>query len=119
MLPVYTGDVTALGFAEGTIVQELVGKVESGWGEAIYNERAVIIGNGTHDYLSVDFILATDYTGTSLFHIWPSSGAGSLKMDGTNGVSTAVVSIVDKNGLAVSAIEKGKIYTFNDIYEDE
>ena len=111
VLEYYTGDVTALGFAEGTTVQQLVGKVASGWGETIYSERAVIVGNGSQDYLAVDFILATDHSGSTLFHIWPKSGAGSLNMDGTNGVTTATVSIVDQNGLAVSAIEKGKIYT--------
>ena len=110
-LDYYTGDVTALGFEAGTIVQQLVGKVESGWGEAIYSERAVIVADGSQDYIAVDFILATDYSGSTLFHIWPTTGAGAFKMDGTTSVSTASVTIVDKNGLAVTAIEKGKIYT--------
>ena len=110
-LEYYTGDVTALGFAAGTKVQQLVGKVASGWGEEIYSERAVIVANGAQDYISVDFMLANDFTGSSLFHIWPSTGAGSFKMDGTNAVTTAVVTVVDQKGMAVTAIEKGKIYT--------
>ena len=95
---------------------ELVGKVESGWGEAIFNERAVIVADGTQDYIAVNFILASDYSGISLFHIWPTTDSGSLKMDGTNAVTTAIVSIVDANGMLVTAIEKGKIYTLR-VYE--
>ena len=110
-LAYYEGDETALGFTKGTKVQQLVGKVESGWGETIYSERAVIIADGAQDYIAVDFILASDYTGNSLFQIWPSSETGSFDMDGTSGVTTATVTVVDNDGYRVKKIEKGKIYT--------
>ncbi len=110
LLPEYTGDVTSVGFEEGTLVQTLVGSVESGWGEAISSERARISADGTQDYISVDFVLATAHTG-SLFQIWPSSGSGTLNMSCVTSVTTAEVTVVDEYGFVVSSIEVGKRYT--------
>ena len=111
MLAVYEGDETKLGFEKGTIVQYLVGKVESGWGETIYSERAVIVGEGTHDYISVDFVVLNEITSSSIFHVWPKSGAGSISKAGESNVESAEVSIVDENGFVITSIVAGKRYT--------
>ena len=113
-LPIYNGDKTALGYYSADLVQYLEGTVASGWGEAIYNDRARIKAPGTQDYITVDFVAANDFSST-MFQIWPAKGSGSLSKEGvfsdSNSPTGATVSIVDEYGFSVSSVKAGVRYT--------
>jgi len=109
LLPEYTGDETALGFAEGTFVQTLVGESDT-WVESIYANRARITADGTQDYISVDFVLENALSGSNLFYLWAASGNGAVSNVGTSTAFTT--SIVDEYGFAASSLVAGKRYTF-------
>lgn len=113
-LPIYNGDKTALGYYSADLVQYLEGTVASGWGEAIYNDRARIKAPGTQDYITVDFVAANDFSDT-MFQIWPAKGSGSLSKTGvftdTSNPTGATVSIVDEYGFSVSSVKAGLRYT--------
>lgn len=109
LLPEYTGDETALGFAEGTFVQTLVGESDT-WVESIYANRARITADGTQDYISVDFVLENALSGSNLFYLWAASGNGAVSNVGAS--SVFATSIVDEYGFAASSLVAGKRYTF-------
>ena len=109
LLPEYTGDETALGFAAGTFVQTLIGESDI-WAESIYANRARITANGTQDYITVDFVLKNALSGSNLFYLWAASGNGAVSNVGASTVFTT--SIVDENGFAVDSLVAGKKYTF-------
>ena len=114
LAPVYNGDKSALGYYESDVVQTLVGTVESGWGEAIFNDRVKIAAPGTQDYITVDFVAANNFNAT-MFQIWPTKGSGSLSKTGvfsdSDSPTGATVSIVDEYGFSVSSVSAGKRYT--------
>ena len=112
VLAYYMDDVTKVGFEEGTIVQYLEGKVASGWGETIYSERAVIVADGTQDYISVEFYAANNFTGDSIFHIWYSSAACSVSKAGVASDANIQSQIVDRYGMKVASVVGGERYTF-------
>lgn len=112
VLAYYMDDVTKVGFEEGTLVQYLEGKVASGWGETIYSERAVIVADGTQDYISVEFYAANNFTGDSIFHIWYSSTACSVSKAGVASDANIQSQIVDRYGMKVASVVGGERYTF-------
>ena len=97
-LQYYYGDVTKLGFAEGTAVY---GKVEdnrtNAWasdgdlGLSMAKQAVKLTKTGEEDYASVLFSVSRNLTGTYAFFAWctladgtsPASGMGYLKADGT------------------------------------
>ena len=81
LLSVYTGDVTNLGFEEGTFVQSLTG-TSDGWTEDVYANRARLTASGTQDYISFDFAVQKAISGGNLFYIWGASGNGAVAKDG-------------------------------------
>ncbi|MBQ7373271.1 MAG: DUF4838 domain-containing protein [Clostridia bacterium] len=113
LLAEYTGDVTSVGFEEGTFVQTLTGTSDI-WTEDIYANRARLTASGTQDYISFDFVVQNEISGSNIFYLWAASGNGPVAKDGTSSAFTT--QIVDENWFAVTTIEAGKRYTFI-IYE--
>ena len=126
VLPLYKGDVTALGFAAGTTVYEQVQDNRSSMWSAGTNlgltmEQQTILLNKTVDeeYASVQFSLSRTTTSTFLFTAWwiDSKGAnkglvGYLKLDGTMYQMTDgfKIFVYDMQGYPVTKFEANTAY---------
>ena len=110
-MPTFDGDVTTLGFAEGTTVYELVTTEETGWSARMITS----VANGK-DYVKFDIMFATT---VGHFTMWP---ATDIETKGSymvlpNGSSTSdadanrKILILDSEGKAISTFAVNTVYT--------
>ena len=97
ILPVYTGDVTTLGFKEGTLVQYAVQDNRTNMWAAGTNLGLTMEKQGVRlvkalneEYASIQFSISREFTGAFAFFTWwynaesvNQGGGGYLKTDGT------------------------------------
>ncbi len=132
-MPLYTGDVTELGFEKGTIVQQMVTQdlvAGSQWyqtndsqfvGSAPnyhrQGDKAHIAADGTQKSISIDFVLSEAITSGGVFHVW---GEGTANADfGDVNISSYTDSfsqgfkacIMDKSGNLVKSLQPNTVYT--------
>ncbi len=123
----YAGDVTELGFAEGTTVYELVS------GDSSWNDRVKIAVDNSQKYLDVDFVVTE---GTWYFIVWLVKQEGMLggqylvnenvggfaqytTGQGLPGGNTRI-QVLDKGGNVVTGVRLiDTIYTLRVYLEDE
>ena len=117
-LPTYTGDVTELGFAEGTEV--FVQTINSGW-----NDRIIYAVDPTYDYVDIQFVgggvtqifvwtCGMDGNMTVGNYILNSDGSITLQPGGPNqdvNPPEREMYILGADGNPVTAWEAGKVYT--------
>ena len=108
-MPVYSGDATTLGFAEGTTVYVLEETKEGGWGDT-WTNRAIICAPGTQDYVTVEFVAEEDMI-TNSFYLWGVKGTPAIGYVGFT--VTNIGSITDMDGYAVASITAGEHYLLN------
>lgn len=107
-MPMYSGDVTELGFAEGTLVYELKNETSSLWDDAWAN-RAILKAPQTQDYITVEFVPEKDLKfGTLIFHTWGEKGSPSLYTI-TAGTRTDAC-ITTMEGYETTALKAGTHY---------
>ncbi len=109
-MPTYEGDVTEIGFDEGTTVYTLENVTpnsvyDDGWGK-----RAIISAPTTQDYISIEFVAMKDIT-EDVFHVWGVNGAPSMvAVKVTTGEGAM---ITDMDGDMITAITAGTHYLVN------
>lgn len=123
-LSTYTGDVKALGFAEGTTVYEqLQDNRTSMWaagtalGLSMEKQGIRLQKAASEDYASVQFSVSRAFSGTNAFFAWiwmPGETSNRLTNNQyvrTNGTgSNEYVKVCDVDGNAVTSFEVGKAY---------
>ena len=105
-MPVYSGDVTELGFAEGTVVYALEETKEGGWKDT-WSNRAIICAPTTQDYVTVEFVAESDMI-TNSFYLWGVKGKPGIGYVGFG--ATSIGAITDMDGYAVTGITAGQHY---------
>ena len=129
-LPVYSGDVTALGFAAGTKVYEAVQDNRTGmWGGGqgtnlgltMEQQRIRITKAPSEDYASVQFSVSRAFTGKYAFYTWymaeakaggsrPSSSVYFMA-DGSSGNNLGISAVAyDMNGKKATTFVPGQVY---------
>lgn len=110
----YKGDVTALGFAEGTRVYEYVGVNSSS------DKASIKVDSSQYDYVEVDLVI-TKGSGYFFMHglskgNWHNSGTsyvvdpGWIRLgDGNNTASDRVIEVYDANGNKVTSLMKNNV----------
>ena len=110
----YKGDVTALGFAEGTRVYEYVGVDSSA------DKASIKVDSTQYDYVEVDLVIAKG-SGYFFMHglkggVWHNKGTsyvvdpGWIRLgDGNNTASDRVIEIYDANGNKVTSLMKNNV----------
>ncbi len=124
-LPVYTGDVTALGFEEGERVQHMTTETitKEWWQGADYPDEVVDSNGKTREqlaaripaeegkYVTVKFAMSKDVTSGGLFYVWSLLGANYSSSGGDVALSGSTVGkILDKDGYAVTSISANTVY---------
>ena len=118
-LPTYNGDVTALGFEEGTLVQYMVTEtMEDVWNgnrEPISGksreELAAKIFAPAGKYVTVQFVVSEDIASGSVFYVWGMLGSNTHTQNGgVSFTSTTHGRILDVNGNAVTSLTKNTVY---------
>ena len=109
---VYQGDVTALGFAEGTRVIESGIDTASGWDPAYATRAKVGYVDTSYDYMDIQF--SATKAGAS-FTVWDGVNASysvtATTVTPSKVESARTIQIFDANGDIVSALEANKMYT--------
>ena len=105
-MPVYSGDVTKLGFAEGSIVYALENSIDGGWGDT-WTTRTIISAPTTQDYIALEFVSENDIV-TNPFYLWGAKATPELGYLGFGLTSAGV--IIDMEGCAVTGITAGEHY---------
>ena len=108
-VPVYQGDVTELGFTEGTLV------FESTAGATTWDDNAIkFYTDSSKNCLVVDFVLSNALNSGQQFMIWTSkvSGAAAFINNGNVTQNSIDVEILDANGNAVTEFVANTKYTF-------
>ena len=106
-MPKYDGDVTELGFAEGTTVYALENPDAGNWGSNVWTMRTIISAPATQDYITIEFVSENDID-TNPFHLWGVAGVPSI---GSVGFATRDIGLItDMNGYMVTSIEAGQHY---------
>ena len=108
-MPVYSGDVTTLGFADGTAVYALENTISGGWGDT-WTTRAILCAPVTQDYVTVEFVSEQDID-TNPFYLWGVKGTPGIGYVGFG--ATALGTITDMDGYAVTSITAGEHYLLN------
>lgn len=118
VLSVYSGDVTKLGYDEGTLVFPLENNTPDNiWGDG-WGKRMIFGAPGTQDYITLEFVTKEDveYTGNT-FHVWGKNGSPSMGDIAENGKAYPTAEypnfsaiILDEYGLGVTDIKAGKHY---------
>lgn len=120
-LPVYTGDVTAIGFEEGEYVQEMY-TIENNnpWGadangQTRENLSARVPMNKDKEWVTVKFALSADFSSGNLFFAWGTNYDGSaaaFTYITVNGASEGsfVVKILDLEGNPVTELKANTAY---------
>jgi len=129
VLPVYAGDVTALGFPKGTIVYESVQDNRTNmWaagtnlGLTMEQQKVMIHKSVDADYASVQFSLSREFTGNHAFFTWwfdangqnQSGGgylttAGAYQASGTTMPNPNAVAY-DMNGMKATSFKANTVY---------
>ncbi len=112
----YKGDVTALGFAEGTFLQYMVTetvtdpwKAEPTSGKTREQLAARIPGQ-TGKYVTVQFAVSEDIDSGSVFYVWGLSGQTHTQNGGVSFTTNPYGRILDKNGQEVTSLSKNTVY---------
>ncbi len=108
-MPVYSDDVTALGFAADTTVYALENTIAGGWGDT-WTTRAIVCAPGTQDYVTVEFVSEEDITG-SPFYLWGVKGSPAIGY--VKFAASDIGSITDMDGYAITSITAGEHYLLN------
>ncbi len=102
-LTAYNGDVTALGFAEGTQVMEWVSTTEAGSAIWIKNADA-----GNYDRLVLDIVLTEGSERDIAVH---NAGEETIGCGGVIGTHVSSVLYYDEDGMIAESIEPNTVYT--------
>ncbi len=100
----YDGNVTDLGFAEGTLVYALE-NTGSQWGDT-WNKRAIISAPATQSYVAIEFVSLTDIPVENLFFVWGVKGAPELGYI----PSANSCGIISKNGVELNGDIKANVH---------
>ncbi|MBQ5929386.1 MAG: DUF4886 domain-containing protein, partial [Clostridia bacterium] len=120
-LPIYTGDVTAIGFNAGEFVQEMYTIANDNvWGadangKTRENLAARIPMDQSKAWVSVRFAVSTTISSGNLFYTWGTKADGSAAAFGYVAISGAsengfVVKIVDMDGNPVNELKANTVY---------
>jgi hypothetical protein len=133
--PLYTGDVTSLGFPAGTEVHELAypGTTNAWDGTMSNNSNKVLLRKAAdEDYASIQFVLGSDFAGSTAFFTWVHymsngtktyKGGGTIYKNGTTALHTEAINagldlsylvFETKTGALVTAsnpMKAGVVYT--------
>ena len=113
-LPLYEGDVTAIGFEKGTAVRTAT--ITDGW-----NSRAIVSTSTKYDYVDIEFVIGEGHNVGSLcvwdgvdgnYNVTPAGGAA------LNGAAERTIQVLDVNGNAITAFAANtryilRVYTEN------
>ena len=138
VLPIYTGDVTKLGFAEGTTVQyktdeyDLVGGSDNWWrsgtveinGEILDCSnngkrqvgQPVIYADADYNVVCIEFALSEAVASGSVFHVWAYDeakthlGGGVVSVGQAWAESGFAGAIYDKDGNIATSLEANTVY---------
>ena len=123
-LPTYTGDVTALGFEEGTCVQYMETEtITAGWWESTQSngktreQLAAKIYGERGKYVTVKFVTSEDIASGSVFYVWGLLGTVHTVNGGLNFTTTTHGRILDLDGKPVTSISKNTVYVL-ELYMD-
>lgn len=109
-LSVYEGDVTTLGFEEGTLV------FESKAGTSTWNDNAIkFYTDSAKNCVAIDFVLSNTLNTGNQFMIWTSKvggGAAAFINNGKVTQNSIDVEILDADGNAVTEFAANTKYTF-------
>jgi len=109
-MPTYEGDVTAIGFDEGTTVYTLENATPSSVYDDGWVKRAIISAPTTQDYISIEFVAVKDIT-EDVFHVWGVNAVPSMvAIKVTTGEGAM---ITDMDGDMVTVITAGTHYLVN------
>ena len=118
-LPTYNGDVTALGFEAGTLIQYMVTEtMENVWGGPeptsgkTREQLSAKISATAGKYVTIQFAVSEDIESGSVFYVWGLSGGGTAHTQNgsVNFASTTHGRILDVNGNAVTSLTKNTVY---------
>ena len=109
-MPTYDGDVTAIGFAEGTTVYKLDNATPDSVYTDAWSKRAIISAPTTQDYVTFEFVTTSDIT-NGVFHVWGVNGVPDMVAIWV--VTTEKALITNMDGTAISAIKAGTHYLVN------
>ncbi|MBQ8394870.1 MAG: DUF4886 domain-containing protein [Clostridia bacterium] len=116
VLPTYTGDVTAHGFAESAFVQYMVTETSTNvWGAdpisgKTREQLAARIPGEAGKYVTIQFATSEDIASGSVFYVWGLLGSTYTQQGGLNFTTTTYGRILDLNGYPVTSITKDTIY---------
>ena len=115
-LPTYSGDVTALGFEEDTLVQYMTTEtVTDSWGTEptsgkTREELAAYILGETGKYVTIKFAVSEDVSGTYVFYVWGLLGSSHTKNGYVDFNRTTYGRIMDEKGTLVTSLTKNTVY---------
>ena len=115
-MPTYTGDVTALGFEEGTMVQYMVTETIDGpWGTEPVSGKsreqlAANIFGEAGKYVTVKFATSEDVSGTYVFYVWGLYAGSHTQNDYVDFARTTYGRIMDEKGHVVTSLSKNTVY---------
>ena len=115
-LPEYKGNVTELGFAEGTFLQYMVTETtDNVWSAEptsgkTREQLAARISGQKGKYVTVQFAVSEDIASGSVFHVWGLSGATHTQNGAVNFTTKTHGRILDANGQEVSSLSKNTVY---------
>ena len=111
-MPIYSGDVTSLGFASGTTVYEVVGPQSNA-----SDVKLVAQVDASQDFAKIDFVLSASTTSLGLWitaenkHLgYYTLKANEFTTDGSGDPSRTIF-VTDKDGNDITAFEANKVYT--------
>ena len=108
---IYTGDETALGFENGTMVFLLQNATPDNLYGDGWAKRMIFGASTAQDYITFEFVAKEDVEASNIFHVWGAKGSPSI---GTVSASTGLggdwAIILDKNGLGITSIKAGEHY---------
>ena len=115
VLPTYMGDVTALGFEAGSLVQYMVTEtMDNGWGTQsngkTREQLAARISGQEGKYVTVQFATSEDIASGSVFYVWGLLGNSHTQNGGVNFNATTYGRILDLEGYPVTSIAKNTVY---------
>ena len=115
-MPMYKGDVTAHGFAEGTALQYMTTETTTNaWAAEPTSGKtrealAARIPGEAGKYVTIQFATSEDIPSGSLFYVWGLLNSTYTQNGGLNFTTTTYGRVMDVNGFAVTSISKNTVY---------